>query len=88
MLTTDELREALRDAVKSAGTCTRFCTYGAAVEGGTYSLHHNGTGSRDTDTPRIHSSAVTSLDPGPLTEKLRAWLTDLHGGNKIDLNGG
>jgi hypothetical protein len=88
MLTTDELRTVLRDAVKEAGKCTRFCTYGAVVEGGSFGLFHNGTGPRDTDTPRVHNSAVTNLGTDPLKEKLRAWITDLHSGNRIDLNGG
>lgn len=86
MLSPDELKEALQDAVKGAEKCTRFCVHGSRIEGGAYHLFHNGTGNRDTDVQPIFAPGMLGLSKGGLTEKLRAWITDLHSGNKIDLN--
>ena len=86
MLKQDELIEALHDGQKAAERCGRFCVVGASVEETGYWLHHNGTGSSDTDHQLVYAQPALNLDKGKLTERLRAWITDLHSGNKIDLN--
>lgn len=88
MLTPGDLKAALQNAVKGAEVCGRYCVHGSRIEGGAYHLHHNGTGPRDTDVQHIYAPTMTALSQDGLTEKLRAWVTDLHSGNRIDLNAG
>lgn len=87
-LKADELAKVLTDAQREVARCTSFCRLGSAVEGGGYSLHHNGIGSSDTSSQVVHAVATLALGEYGLKPKLVAWLTATHDRQGYDLNAG
>jgi hypothetical protein len=85
-VTTDELRAALTQARRAAGVCGPFCRTDGEAEGGALRIGHNGTGSGDTDSQTVHAPAVLALTTDKLTDRLAAWIKDLHKRKKTDLN--
>ena len=86
MLGANELKDAVQTAEKTTSVCTRFCRVVAEVDEGAYICSHNGTGPRDTDLQRIWAPGMLDLSTEKLAEKLRAWVIEIHSGNRIDLN--
>ena len=86
MLSTNELKDAVQTAEKTTSVCTRFCRVVAEVDEGAYICSHNGTGPSSTDCQRIWAPGMLDLPSEKLAEKLRAWVIEIHSGNRIDLN--
>jgi hypothetical protein len=87
MLDQDGLIDALKTGQGAANCCNgHFCRAGAVIENDTYTLFHNGTGSRDTDSQVVHSSEVLGWSATKLGERITAWIAQLHRGERIDLN--
>lgn len=77
-LTQDELTYALRIGREKAGTCGRLCTHSAVLDDGRYTLTHNGTGPRDTDSQTIHTDPALGMSVEKLAERINLWITGLH----------
>jgi hypothetical protein len=88
MLLQDELKDALADGLKAAGVCGRFCKAGAEIDGSNdrYRIWHNGAGSRDTDVQNVFSQAALGLGRDKMAGRVKAWVTGLHRGERVDLN--
>jgi hypothetical protein len=89
MLTESELSEALREAEKAAGLCTRLCRSGATLEGKVYVCWHNGLGDSDSDEQRVDNTTALALAQPAWQQRSEAWLRRLHEhGPRLDLNTG
>jgi hypothetical protein len=86
MLKQDELTGAIIDAQKSADICGQHCRLGAVIDDGHYMVHHNGIGTRDTDSQAIHASGALGLNQENLAKRLEPWIKGLHRGERVDLN--
>jgi hypothetical protein len=87
MLSQDDLTTALKLGQAAGDTCGHWCRVGAAIEDGTaYRIHHNGTGSRDTDDQVVYATAPLAMTIEQLGARIGTWITGVHRGEKINLN--
>lgn len=86
MLSQDDLTKALKTGQGAANCCGHFCRLGAMIEGDGYLVHHNGTGSRDTDAQTVHAVTVLGMTVEKLAERISAWITGVHRGERVSLN--
>lgn len=86
MLDQENLTKALKGGQSAADACGHFCRAGAAVDNGTYRIHHNGLGSRDSDVQAVHADAVLGMTTEKLAERIATWITGLHRGERVNLN--
>jgi hypothetical protein len=89
MLTAEALTEALQEAGKAAGVCTRICRFGSSIEDKCMILFHNGIGDSDSDEQRIDNTIALALAQPAWQQRLESWLRRLHEhGPRLDLNTG
>jgi hypothetical protein len=87
MLTPDELKEALHDALKDAQPpCTRFCRAGITLVDGYYEAFHNGTGPVKGDHQVIVADAPLKFSQAQLSGRLKVWVEGQHRREFLDLN--
>jgi hypothetical protein len=87
MLTEPLLQEALHAALKGAEPpCTRWCRAGAEIDGQTYRIFHNGTGSSDSAAVVIYAEKVLGLNMEQTAGRMRVWVENLHRHTPMDPN--